>query len=160
MFKRKNGSGALLWRAGVESYFDGIDGAMFRALINTVAPHTEAQEISGTHRSLIRQAAKALEFGQLVALNWRSKDGRYDHWVLAVGIEGIYCAGQFEAIALLCLDPSAPEPVLSAYNGHLQLREKRGGQHRGYLPYVTNQGLIFTVTVQEIVVIGSRVSEA
>lgn len=153
---RRSGIGAALWRAGLQNYFDGVGGADLAKLIQSLDPSLLVQWRSGIHRKLLKLTQIQLETGRLVIVGWRSRNERFDHWVLAVGMEGLQDRRRFRTSAILCLDPSGPEPVLCGYNGRLELTDNPPSYGGLFIRYLSNQGDVIPVSLTEIVVIGEE----
>jgi hypothetical protein len=153
---RRNGIAAAFWKAGVASYFDGVSGSELAQLIASLDPTLFVKSHCGKHSRLLKLTQAQLEAGRLVILAWSGRNGRIHHWVVAVGVEGLQDERRFRPSAILCLDPSGPEPVLCGYNGRLELVQNPASYGASYIRYLSNQGAITPATLTEAVVIGGE----
>lgn len=151
---RRNGIAGALWRAGLDSYFDGLHGAELAELLRNTDASLFVRNCCWSHRRLLKESQTQLEAGRLTIVAWRSRNGQLVHWVLAVGMEGVQERQRFRSTAILCLDPSGPEPALCGYNGRLELVGNPASYGSSYIRYLTNQGDVIPVTLTETVVVG------
>lgn len=151
---RGRGLAAALWRSGIDTYFEGADAGELADLLCGIDAGLFVRHRTGSHRQLLRLAQAQLEAGRLAIIAWRSRNRRIDHWVLAVGLEGVQAGAAFRHTALLCLDPSSPQPSLCGYNSRLELTGNPASYGGTYLRFLTNQGDTLPVTLTGIVVVG------
>jgi hypothetical protein len=140
--KRRRGVAGRLWEAAKATYFDGADGEELAAIVDSLNTRVRVKHHAGRHRETLAFAQRQLAAGELVILSCRSRDYEMHHWVLAIGAEGLQQGSSFDPTALLVVDPGSAEPVMAGYNARLELRTC---SHRGYLDYVTNDGLALPV---------------
>jgi hypothetical protein len=153
---RKYGAAGALWSGGQSNYFEGLDGYELTCLLQGVDPELFVRWRQGTHSEVLRIAKAQLDAERLPILAWSSRSGGVHHWVLAVGIETVQKSGKPYASAILCLDPSRPEPVLTAYNGRIELLDNPRSYGPEFVRYVTNQGDTAAVTLTELVAVGNN----
>lgn len=153
---RKYGAAGALWSGGRANYFDGLDGSELRSLLQGVDPMLFVRRRQGSHREMLRLARAQLDAERLPIIAWSSRTGDLHHWVLAIGLETIQRGGKQQVSAILCLDPSSPEPVLCAYNGRLELLDNPDSYDKDYIRYVTNERETYSVTITELVVVAGN----
>jgi hypothetical protein len=153
---RRSGVTGALWRAGRDRYFDGIRGTELAELLREGDPSLFVRSASGAHRTLLKLTRAHLEAGRLAIVGWRSRNRRIDHWVLAIGLEGLQRRNRLRQTALLCLDPSVPAPVLCGYNARLELTGNPRSYGRAYVRFQSSQDDSMPVRLTELVVVGEK----
>jgi hypothetical protein len=151
---RRYGKPAALWRAALPYYFEGMNGDEMVRLLNALDLGLFVRWRSGRHGPLVKLVRTQIERGRLAIIGWRSRNERFDHWVLAVGVEGVQFGDRFRTKTILCLDPSSTAPTLCGYNARLELVGNPSSYGSSYLRYLTNQGHELPVMLTETVILG------
>jgi hypothetical protein len=121
--ERRKGIAARLWKAAKNSYFSGIDVAELALMLHNVGIDSPVSYRAGNHARCLAFAVAESMGGKLAIVSWQSWRGRFHHWILIVGVEGLQNGFNFTPTALLALDPGASEPRLCGYNGRLEFAE-------------------------------------
>ena len=124
MSRRKYGVPSDVWREFEDIYFCGVESLDFVERIHRLnlplvitARHKDAADLDWF-------AISNLAKGELVALSFKSVlTRRTNHFVLAVGSEGVQTGRKARTDTLLLLDSSATEPVFRAFNARLRMSE-------------------------------------
>lgn len=119
------------WRRLVALYFTGAHSADLLEILTLTPDLGVAHQIFKGRRNRIAQfCVEQIDNDAVVILGTKSAKRSYGHWTLVVGWEGYYDAlararspqKRPQAIrALLCLDPSYSEPVLTVYNARINV---------------------------------------
>ena len=126
-------SGKLVaqWRMLAALFFTGASSADIVASLRK-APDVGVvhQTYKGRRTGIARFCVEQINIDAVVILGTKSARASYGRWTLVVGWEGYYDtaprmaaagAGPSGNRALLCLDPSYSEPVLTAYNARIEI---------------------------------------
>lgn len=112
--------------------------------------------VSSSSKRIGDLAADAIATGAVPLLRFDTKGSRHkwDHWVMACGMEIV--AGATGPRALLALDPACPVAPIAFYNARLALKPDRPATGRigaRTLPYRYWRGDVHQVRLRELVVV-------
>ena len=108
-----------LWRLARSLYFSGTDSNDFQKLLGLVAPKVEFDTTDATDAAAERFVASNLGQGRLVIVGIESVARKLNHWVLAIGQEGVERCGAFESGKFLIVDPDNEPDRLVPWNATL-----------------------------------------
>jgi hypothetical protein len=123
---KSRGRHQRFWRLVRHYYFSGTTSGSLRRMLEPLSSEVVVTTTRAVGMQAVEFALAQLNAERLVLLriaNWRAG---FDHWVLAVGVEGREQGGKFNAEHLLILDPSRPAIPLAAWNGLLAVDKARG----------------------------------
>ncbi len=150
---RRTGVAGRLWHVAKKYYFDGVSSKELAAMIDSLDTDLLVEYCNGSHRKCLAFVQDQLTARSLVIVSWLSKNGNEHHWVLAVGIEGLQDGRHFQPQTILCLDPGAAPPQLSAWNGRLKFVRDSSTSRSAYIPYTCVDGWTTQVTLTGAVTI-------
>jgi hypothetical protein len=153
--KQRRGISARLWQTAQGTYFDGMSTDDMVAAMLSLDADLHVKQMDGRHREILDFTRSELAAGKLVIVGWRNPERTVDHWVLAIGVEGIQSGRTFTPHTLLVMDPSLGEPVMCGYNGRLQFTSHPLPHKSMYITYLGNDGTDLAVTLNAAVAIGS-----
>lgn len=127
----ESGKFVELWRNLAALFFTGSTTSdLIVSLRQTPDIGVSHQTFKGRRTGIANFCVEQINNGAVVILETKSARRSYGHWTLVVGWEGYSeaSASSLAALAtpratraLLCLDPSHTEPVLTAYNARIEL---------------------------------------
>ncbi|MFM0504292.1 hypothetical protein [Paraburkholderia caffeinilytica] len=133
---------ATLWRKTAEVFAQGMT---FRELAAFIAELDRGLRVKlleqGSHREAVAFVMRELAKGRLVICSVREVGDSQNHAVLAIGVEGVQHARQFEARTLLILDPAeGPPAAMATCNARLDYSMRKPGEMSRYARYTTASG--------------------
>lgn len=152
---RRKGVVARLWQAAHAMYFDGMNAEDMETVLMSLDINLYVKRFEGRHRQTIAFTQAQLAAGRLAIVGYRNREGTVDHWVLAVGVEGMQTGRRFTPQTLLVMDPGLAEPIMCGYNGRFQFALHPLPQKSIYITYLGNDGSNYPVTLIDAVAIGS-----
>jgi hypothetical protein len=150
---RTRGVAARLWQAAHGMYFDGMTGEEMVTMLESLDMPLQVAHFDGRHRQTLDFTNAQMAKGALVIVGWRTQDRAIDHWVLAIGVEGMQTGRNFTPETLLVMDPSLEEPFMCGYNGRLQFTSHPLPHRSMYITYLGNDGTDLPVTLNAAVAI-------
>jgi hypothetical protein len=147
--KRRSKTVTALWDASLPQYFEGTSAEELACIISSAGDDLDVTWKVGENAPLAKSIARGVVDGNVAVVGWQSRNRRFDHWILAVGIEVQKRGGVMRPTALLCLDPNEEAPTLCAYNSRIEL-SKQPGRDPGFQRYVTNRATM-DVALNEVV---------
>ena len=119
------------WRMLAALFFTGASSSDLVASLKKAPDIGVARKIfKGRRTGIAHFCVEQINNDAVVILGTKSAKRSFGHWTLVVGWEGYYdtappmtaaCAAPSGFRALLCLDPSYSEPVLTAYNARIEI---------------------------------------
>lgn len=123
MAQRKYGVPADVWREFHDVYFQGCMADDLVERVNRLGLPLKLTAHFKGDADLDHFAVRSLSRGDLVMLSFRSVlNRRTHHWALGVGVEGTQAGRETTVDTVLCIDPSADEPVFRAFNARLRVQ--------------------------------------
>lgn len=154
---RRKGVAARLWQAAHAMYFDGMNAEDIETVLKSLAIDLYVKRLEGTHRQTLEFTQAQLASGRIAIIGFRNRRRTVDHWVLAVGLEGMQVGRRFIPQTLLVMDPGLTEPVMCGYNGRIRFSSPLTKLRSNYITYLGNDGSSFAVTLTEAVAIGNAI---
>jgi hypothetical protein len=148
--KRRSKAVSAVWNAGLPQFFEGTNAEELASIIRASGGKLKISWNVGESAALAKSILHGIDEGNLAVIGWQSRNRRFDHWILAVGIELQTRAGVIKPTALLCLDPNEDAPILCAYNARIELGRISARRGAGFLRYVTNRA-VMDIALNEVV---------
>lgn len=119
---RSRGVASRLWRVAQSSFFDGLTVDQLAALLTDVDPSLVVKTCDhDEERKILGFIKREIEKKKLVIVSWHAQRGDAHHWILLIGVEGNCQHETFKPQAFLALDPGTDAPIMSGYNGRLEI---------------------------------------
>lgn len=124
---RARGVASRLWRVAQLNFFDGFSTDQLAASLVDVDPTLDVRTCNlDDELKILAFIRKEMEKERLVIISWHSQRGDAHHWVLLIGVEGYSQDETFKPTAFLALDPGTDAPIMTGYNGRLEVSEAVG----------------------------------
>jgi hypothetical protein len=119
---RVRGVASRLWRVAQSSFFEGLSVDQLASSLVDVDPTPDVRICDFDNElKILAFVRREIEKERLVIVSWHSERGDTHHWILLIGIEGFGRDETFKPTAFLALDPGTDAPIMTGYNGRLEV---------------------------------------
>ncbi len=119
---RARGVASRLWRAAQLNFFGGFSVDQLAASLVDVDSTLNVRACNlDDELKILAFIRREMEKERLVIASWHSQRGDTHHWVLLIGVEGYSQHETFKPTAFLALDPGTDAPIMTGYNGRLEV---------------------------------------
>jgi hypothetical protein len=119
---RARGVASRLWRVAQLNFFDGFSVDQLAASLVDVDSTLDVRTCNfDDELKILAFIRREMEKERLVIVSWHSQRGDTHHWVLLIGVEGYSQDENFKPTAFLALDPGTDAPIMTGYNGRLEV---------------------------------------
>jgi len=124
---RARGVASRLWRVAQSSFFDGLNVDQLADSLIDVDPTLDVKTCDfDDELRILAFIKREIEKERLLIVSWHSQRGNTHHWILLIGVEGVSRNETFKPTAFLALDPGTDAPIMTGYNGRLEVSGATG----------------------------------